>query len=482
MLQSQIDSNFYGVQETFSLNTNILGRNVDLGKTAKTVNNFFKRTALSGVVVPVTSYLTAKTQQTVELMVGEISNRTAVTEGRALFRRHRFDSIKEIGSLNSTGFLNVVGENLGIYNAIKRYEDSKYNKATRIALDYNDIPHMAGNFAPVATMMATVISDLRIVDGRIIDFNQFKRKFAASGNKGNVTEEWKKNELFSTYMEMAVKDGVLDFSNPDFIKAIKPKLKLEQGQELKDYLEYKKEYMSQRILAGIQRIDAQIPMHQKSIWARDARANFFLSFLNFLMVQIPLKFKKRQLNISEGTIQVGNYRETWDFLNENLKNPKGIYEAYKKADDVTKMALRRTLIDLAVVNALAIAALVLSHFADDDDTPYPVALADYFLSRVAIETAGGSLALPATVTNIIENPLLIYSKGKDWAKVGDLLGDEPSKYLLRTMPYAKDFKKIYDPRTARESYMHFQEAEAGQIFDRYAWFSNILPDVIEGEE
>jgi hypothetical protein len=478
MLQSQIDYNFYGVKESF----NYKYRGVDIGKAAKTVNNIFKKFALSGAVVPITSYLTAKTQQTIELLVGQVSNKTAVIEGRKLFYKHAKGATAEIGAFKSNSFFNVIGESLNIYSGLARYENSKYNRATRLGLEGSGLLHSGANFGPIGMAMATVISDLRIVDGKIIDYNRFKQKFEAQGQKGSVENSWKSNELFAPYMELAIKDGVLDFNNAEFVKAISPKLNMGE-EELKEYMGDKREYLSQRMLSTIQRVDSQIPEQQKSIWARDARANFFMSFLNFLWVQIPLKFKERQFNISEGEVQVGNYRETWEFLLDNFKDPKKVYENYKNAPPETKLALKRTLIELAVVNALAIAALALSKYVDDDDdTTYPVALADYFLQRTSLETLGSTFALPATIGSVIENPLLIYSKGKDWAKVGDLFNGNADKYLMRVAPLAKDVKKLYDPTEARQSYLYFQEQEAGDLYDRYAWFTNILPEVMQGEE
>ena len=481
MLQSQIDYNFYGVKETFKANY----RGVDLAKTARGINSFFKSTALAGAGVPITSYLTANTKQSIELLVGQVINKNAVVNGRKLFYKHAKGAAAEVGGFKSDSFFNVIGESLNVYNALNRYENSKYSRTGRIALEGGGNLHSAANFGPIGMTMATVISDLRIVDGKIIDYNQFKKGFTAKGLKGNASEEWVKNELFSPYMELAIKDGVLDFNNDTFKKAIESKLKLPQGQTFEEYMKYKREYLSQRILSTIQRVDSQIPEQQKSIWARNSGANFFLSFLNFLLVQTSLKFKKKQFNISEGEVQVGNYRETWEFLVDNFRDPKNIYENYKKAGPETKLALRRTLIELAVVNALAIAALALSKYVDDEDeVPYPVALADYFLQRVALETLGSTFALPATVAGVVENPLLIYSKGKDWLAVENLFNGNADKYALKVLPYAKDIKKIYDPTTARQSYLHFQEQNAAisDIYDRFAWFTNILPEVMQGEK
>jgi hypothetical protein len=98
-----------------------------------------------------------------------------------------------------------------------------------------------------------------------------------------------------------------------------------------------------RALAFTQRVDSQIPMHQKSALARHGLFNFFLSHLNYLLVALPNKTKHRHFNLAEdGKEQEGSWRTTFNFLAKVVSKPKNAIKTYKEATDLQKRNLRRT--------------------------------------------------------------------------------------------------------------------------------------------
>ena len=249
--------------------------------------------------------------------------------------------------------------------------------------------------------------------------------------------------------------------------------------------------MSQKALALIQRIDSQIPEHQRSIAARNSISNFFLSHLNFLLVQIPLKVKSRHYNTSEESWQEGNWLTTYNFIGKMIKNstnPQKFKEAWKESlgDEVVRKNLKRTAIELAIGNALALACMALVKYVDDDDDPaYALTFANYIFMRVANEQIGATLGLPRQVGNVIENPLMVYQKAKDLFNLSDLWNGETVKsgvyagqnkgrrFLIRQLPWLKEYDRFKDPKKAADIYMFMNETRT-DLFDDYAWLSNIF--------
>ena len=477
MFKSFMEYNYYGVKENFNYEVQLGTRTWDVGKTLRVLNSFAKRVNLSGLIVPITNILQGSIQKNMEKMIGETINSEASLRGNKKFQKYAPDSMKEVGGLTSNSVLNVVMESLGVVNLHSRFMDAQFGKAGRLALNSESRLHEAANFAVVPRAVLGIIADYKIVDGRIISSSQFKKKMAIGALK-DKNKEWSDYENFDDYYYSAVKDGVLDFKGQAFLDSFKGKIDLE-GQELIDYLQDKKENISMRALSFTQRVDSQVPMHQKSAMARHGIANFFLSHLNYLLVALPNKTKHRHFNTAEdGQEQEGSWRTAFNFLAKVVVNPKNTIKAYKEASDVEKRNLRRTMMEVAYANALAFAALLLANMNDDEPDPlYPVALADMFLTRVATEQIGSTIALPKSAYHSFDKPFMLAGKIGDWMEVHKLGGtsEQRSSYLNKLLPYMKEKNRFEDPLDYRKTYQHFQ-ADDKNLWYNYAWSTRFLKE------
>lgn len=488
MLQSFMQANFYGVKEAFSYEGTILGRPVDYGKLAKMLNSFFKWSNISGITVPITSLFQAQVQKTLETLVGEITNKSAAKVGNKYFAKYAGESAREMMGFTSNGLLNVIGEALGVYNMTERFENSQYSLATRGVLKTTSGLHQLGNFPVITRMFLTVMGDYRYVNGNLITLDNFKKMNPGKASS-EIIREWEKNEVFLDDVVYATKSGVLDFSNPDFLKRVEAKMNL-KGEALIKELEIKKEQMSQKALSAIQRIDTQIPEHQRSIAARDARFNFFLSHLNYLMVQIPLKVKERHYNISEETWQEGNWRTTFNFISKLATKPSEIAKTWKESmgDDLTRKNLKRTAIEVGLANTLVIASMLLAKYVDDEDDPaWALAFSDYILTRVATEQLGSTVALPSSIGSVIENPIMAYSKMKELTDVFYIFSDETIKsgsykgdskayrLMSKQLWFLREYNKVSNPKLTQDTYSYFSEKKT-DLFDNYAVLSNAFDE------
>ncbi len=478
MFKSFLHANFYGVKETFSQEVTLGNRKIDLGKIAKTFNNWVVFSNLAGVTVPITSMVTGKVAEFVERIVGESINPMAYNKAHKEFTKLASAAAAEIGGFTSKADLNVILEATGVYNTNERFQNSNYGKELRVGLKASSGLHEIGNFPVTATAGLSVILDYKYYGDDIITFDQFKRKNPTK-DASAIKAEWE--QMGNFYNDWVVKDGVLTFDKASIAKKI-------NVANLDELINLKMEAISSKTTSVIQRIDAQVPSHQKSIAARDARANFFLTHLNWFLIAVQNKVKDRHYNIAEDTYQEGNWKTAFDLLRNAIMKPKDIKQIWKDsmADDVTRRNLKRTAVELSVANALAIAAMLLAQYVDDEEDPsWFLAWSDYMMTRASVEQISGTVALPKQVGELLTNPLVATQKFYDLGKVMNVLSTEEvtrgayageterMKWARKNLPWIRDYVRLKDPKTASDTYTYFS-VEQPNLYDDWTWLSNFF--------
>jgi len=459
MLRSYLNSNYYDVRETFSYK---IGKNIDLGKLAKVFNSWVRTTALTSFTVPFTSLWQAKIQRYIEGQVGEVTNPLALKLGRKEFHKYATSSALEVMNMNSKAKINILGESFGIFSAEQRYNNSNYNKAGRFVLGANSGLHALGNYPVIPTVLLSILNDYRYVNGNIVSFNQFLRQNQGVDRK-ELKTKWETYDLF--YSDITTENGVQEYHR----QKISEKLGIE-GEELDNKLRLTHEAITTRVGAAVQRIDSQIEDSQKSLAARDSRANFFLMFLNWWILQVQYKTKAANYDISSDTFQEGTLITTGKFLKDLVVKRKDIKKVWNEAlaDPVKRRNLKRTLVEFGVANALAIVAISLSNYVDDDDDPaYPIAFLDYFVTRVASEQVSGTIALPRQIGQLIESPLPAADRFYDLFNITDLASDElvtrgtfaghtkRYKWASQNLLLLKDYHRLSNIKQSQDVYEHF---------------------------
>lgn len=484
LFKHNMDLNFFGVRESFSMPINVLGRKVDIGKLARVFNQYVRFLSLSGVTVPLTSLLQGKVQRFVEAQVGEVVNPIALAEAGKEYYKYAPQAMAEVGQITATSKMNVLLENYGVYNTNERFENATYNRATRLALNWNSGLHAIGNFPVTPKIALSVLMDYRYVDGKLLSYNQYLERNKERSRK-ELKEDWKKLPRF--YDDISVKKGQVVFNE----ESIGNKLNL-QGEELQERIATQNRVMEARITAAIQDIDTQIKPHQKSILATDARFNFFLTFLNYLILATTRKTKSAGYDIERGTWSEGSYVTLFTLLNQVVRNPKQVKTYWNEAmaDDVKKRNLKRAAIEMGVANALAIMAISLANYVDDEeDVLYPVAFMDYFMTRVANEQISGTLALPKQYGEVLDSPLVGLDRFYDIFNIGDVFSNqevtrgsfagetEAYKYLSQNLVLFKDYNRLRDVKKSAQTYRHFNE----RVYD-WALLSSFVQEQEDTEE
>jgi hypothetical protein len=470
MFKSFYNSNIFGIKESFNLEKKIGNRKVNLGRIAKVFNSWTRTVALSGTTIPLTSLFQGKLQAIVDRQVGEIINPIAYDLARKETYPKMGAAASETLSLNSNADLNVYGEFFGWYDLTNRFRNATFNTFNRGVLEAKNGFHALGNFPVIPQLGMAVVMDYRYYNNRLYTYNQFLRTNSGR-NRKELSEEWKQLSLFKD--DMFTKNGKVEFNR----ESISQKTGL-QGQELTNYLNDSVKGMTNRISAAIQDIDQQIPEHERSILARDARFNFFLSYLNWFTLGIQKKFKSYHYSVSRDSYEEGSYVTAFNFISELITRRREMRQVWNEAitDDTKRRNLKRTAIDIGIAGALGTIVALLSEYFDDEDREmnWITAFTEYMFLRTATEQISSTVALPRQFGEVLENPLPSYQSFTDLFDVLDVFSDEivdrgsyagdtkRFRWLARNTPFLKDYARLRDPHRTAQNYMFYNK-------DVYNW-------------
>lgn len=464
MFKSFLNANFYGVKESFNYEISLLGKKANLGKVAQVFNRWVKTVSLTNSTIPLTSLITAKVQKSVESAVGEHINPISSALAFKEFRKYGAGAAGEVMQLTSGNKINVIGEYFGLFDLTERFENSHFNRTQRGFLKLSSNLHALGNYPILPSMMLSVLMDYRYYNGKVVSYNQYLRRNRGE-NKKQLNEDWKKLDLY--YNDIAVQNGQVVYKKEN----ISAKTGL-VGEELENFLKTQTEVMSNRVSSSVQVIDSAISESEKSIASRDARSSFFLNFLSWFTLQLTYRFKSSHYNIASENFQEGSYISVARFTQQLIMNPKNLKQVWDEtlSDDTKRRNLRRFVIDMAVGNTLALAAILLAEYVDDDEDPlYGVAFLNYFLTRTTNEQLSASIALPKQFGQILDTPLIAAERFYDIFNVykafdtteidrGSYAGrTESFRYLSRNLPLLSDIHRLGDPKKAAQTYKYFND-------------------------
>ena len=307
-----------------------------------------------------------------------------------------------------------------------------------------------------------------------MNLNEFQRNSQGKSRKDSL-KEWKTFDLF--YDDIKVEDGLMSFDKASITK----KLGQPTGQALDNLLKNVKENMTNRTSQAIQRIDSQIPAHEKSMAARHGIAAFFLLHSHWFLLAIQQRFKSRGYNDNTGNKEEGVYLTLKDFAAKMtfgfdkkagktwLKHIKDTWTDSMN-DDTTRRNLHRATLDMTFVATMQVLGFLLSNYMDDDDDPlYALQLADYMLYRVTNEQISSTVALPNQFLKALDSPIKGIDRLTDLGSLvtgvlfdGDIVergrfaGEtERARYLYNNVPGLKDIYNLRNIEGTKNSYKHF---------------------------
>lgn len=492
MFRSFMDAYLFGVKESKQLRVTlpVIGQ-VDLTKNIRFLHKWVINRGLGfNLVVPITSWVTAEASTFIEKYIGDYMNPYSSALARNEFAKLATPAIRDTFESNSTAKLNVLLEYLGIYNIEERYKNSIYSKFMRSLPNWAMMLNQGANFPIIPRVVLNVLYDYRIVDGNIVNFNQFSDLRKNQGKaKKDIVDEWKtlEEKAFYNYMNVTGEVGY-DYA----------KLKTDLGSELseeefKNFISDKERGVVARIREVVKFVDGQIPEYERSAAQRHFFWNFFTTFRGWLGVAYARRFKNQHINFQVGQEEQGSYRSFGNFVARNFGNAyskgfrnflKDIKEDWMNADQIERNNIKRVMIEFGILQGIVGVCWLLGAMAEDDDNKdlYSLQLTNYLYYRLANESTSAQVGIVGEFYNLVQSPIVgadtlksIFSTAEyfntDEIKTGRYAGMQKwQKQLMATVPGYKSAIDLADPKGAYDSYRHFNNSV--ETYNPVMWLLN----------
>lgn len=496
MLEDQLKYSFFGVKETFSKEFQLFGKTLDLGQILKTFGGLIRLKNLAyNITIPVTSMLSGSVQLRIEKVIGERVDASGFVRGRKRFYKEAGDAMRDMFSLESTSWLNAMGSKFGFYENQERYNESEYGKTVRGLGRSAFIAHTAANFAPNSITALSVLSDHRFVDGKLLQYRDFKEN-----NKGKSDKEiraiW---DDYTDIMDVSLVDenGVIYYDYNKIADALNTNM---TEEEAKKFMEGKDALIAGRVKLAVQYVDQQVATVDKSILSRNAFTSFLGIHRNWLFLAVQNKLKSRQLSTLSGNFEEGSWATSFRVINSIVSDIKAgktkdvlkyIHERWVNGSDTSRKNLIRGVAEMTFLNALiALTVMGIKELGDDDKNSYAFKVANLFLMRTTSEIASSTVALPKNAFDIMSNATVGTNLVDMAFDLPDLASSEEvsrgrfqgyskrARYLLRNLPAVKDLYNLYDIDNTISSYRHFNlsDKEGGDNNLKYWTLYPILTD------
>lgn len=509
-LDSATDNDLYGIREVTT--DTIFGKNT--GKIVDNLGWFLRLKGLgASLIIPTTAYLTGKTKQTVERLLGEYYNKDSYNRGAKEYDKQFKSATGEIGKVYTKSEMITKGEYWQAFDAMERIYGSGFSSLKRLSPKMAMILYQAANFPIYGKNMYNVLHDFRVVDGKVVKFTDFYRSERNKNYKitrKQVQEKWAlENDVINNFHSTNKKGQIVW----DKVK-LQPLLKDLDGNLYTD------EAFDKHLLSVVDdirfqiknlniRSDMQLSPEDKIAAQRHYMWRFLLAFKGYLVVLAEERFKSTEFNPQSRQMEGGSYYGLYelgrDAVNDVRRNGGSFIKALKKQYDgdfteqkakidvlknlgsrtqeqelelktLTEQLTRdmelvdlrhnhvkRLGIDLLVLQGLIGIMMLLRGFADDEDQKdnYPLQMTALLSQRLAGEVNSANVNIASNYYEVISAPMAGFRMITDISKLPKAYRDGEFIYTVGKgwMPFVSSFEQMINPSEARDSARYYSEVK-----------------------
>lgn len=498
MVQSAIDYNLFGVKETVTYPVKTPFGTVDLTKLARTLLGFVKFRNLGlNVVIPITSMLTGEVTRKMESYVGEFIDVRSQKLGTREFRKIAVDGMKEIGVVNTEAKVNVLGQFFKAFEMESSYDNSNYGKFLKFLPRTGMALHTAANYAIYAKTMIGVLHDFRVIEGRMINKNDFlKAKQVEGVSSKDAKAQWAASEGTVMYKYLKHDKNKIAWDK----EALKEVLNNE-GQPLsEEELDLAIQEMftkTQKYISLVNSmIDGQIPEEDRVMAQRHYLLSYFMTHRGWLSIAVARRFKNRHLNLDTNLTEEGSYRSLYNYLGEFFQEWKesnfikfagAFKESWNKSDELTRRNMRRVAIESGALSTLMVLSLALRTAADDEDNKdlFALQMTNYLTFRTLNELSSVQFNIATNLTEAIESPFVGMSTIKNLFDVGELFSGEEvqqgnyrglserRRYITKMVPGMKQYFDLQNMNQTFDTYKFYNTKNFSMTPTNLLWMNTV---------
>ena len=273
--------------------------------------------------------------------------------------------VSEIGDINRTNKLYVVGEALGVFNVRNRVRSAAYNKIWRTL--FRDLPFkmMEVLNSPLdPQVIISVMDDTRLYEGQFWSYSNFKEMMMKDRNMSanEAKRDWERLRDYSMWNMVDVKDGKIVAKN----------------EANKDIIDRYIPTLSSRVRSMVQICDGALNEQNRVGASRNAILNMVLPHRGWFILAVQRAYKKAGFNFQTNQFEEGYMRTLWrlagNVYGSMSEGRMGeaydvLKEEYDKLTPYEQINIKRSIINMAVfATMMAIGRALMGYREDNEDS------------------------------------------------------------------------------------------------------------------
>ena len=384
---------------------------VNATKIADKLANFVRANNLfMNIPTTISGYTKAGIDSFIDKVVGNYTSIESSLWAEKEFDLHLSDILSNIGKRKKSGKVPLMFEYNGIFSDISETfhrldHKSRFGRATSDDLIYST--YAIADVRIKGKLALSVYDNYRLVDGKFISKNQFKRKYGTTNKKWS---DYKGTTLYDAY---EVKNGKFQVK-PEYSKIVTTELRNTVRSIIK-----------QRGSA----IDGQLTQLDRPAIMKSVMGRYIMLHRGWLVSGLSERWKKKGINYTTGEIEEGFYRsfaKTVGTMLTTKGNIKQKISVWNTLDDFQKMNTIKTLLDLSFSALVIGMSVVVNALVDDnDEDDWWIQYLGYQMSRIRLEQVAltsptefaSILNSPTAMTNLTDTIGSFFKLATDWDKI-----------------------------------------------------------------
>lgn len=366
MFQDWVNASIYDVRiNNKRIEWNVGSYKVDLNKLALMFTKFVSKSNLGfSPFVAATGALTGQANFLLEGMVGQYISKDSMKYAYGEAQKQLSTYVSEIGDINRTNKLYVVGEALGVFNVRNRVRSAAYNKIWRTL--FRDLPFkmMEVLNSPLdPQVIISVMDDTRLYEGQFWSYSNFKEMMMKDRNMSanEVKRDWERLRDYSMWNMVDVKDGKIVAKN----------------EANKDIIDRYIPTLSSRVRSMVQICDGALNEQNRVGASRNAILNMVLPHRGWFILAVQRAYKKAGFNFQTNQFEEGYMRTLWRFAGDiynmmsegRMREIHDVLKEYHSLNPYEQTNIKRSLVNMAVfATMIAIGRALMGYREDNEDS------------------------------------------------------------------------------------------------------------------
>lgn len=366
MFQDWVNASIYDVRiNNKRIEWNVGSYKVDLNKLALMFTKFVSKSNLGfSPFVAATGALTGQANFLLEGMVGQYISKDSMKYAYGEAQKQLSTYVSEIGDINRTNKLYVVGEALGVFNVRNRVRSAAYNKIWRTL--FRDLPFkmMEVLNSPLdPQVIISVMDDTRLYEGQFWSYSNFKEMMMKDRNMSanEAKRDWERLRDYSMWNMVDVKDGKIVAKN----------------EANKDIVDRYIPTLSSRVRSMVQICDGALNEQNRVGASRNAILNMVLPHRGWFILAVQRAYKKAGFNFQTNQFEEGYMRTLWRFAGDiynmmsegRMREIHDVLKEYHSLNPYEQTNIKRSLVNMAVfATMIAIGRALMGYREDNEDS------------------------------------------------------------------------------------------------------------------